>query len=240
MPVIAYFAERPWPLGLLALLIAFAAASLRIANQYERGVVFRLGRFKRTAGPGLYFIWPVIEWQTKLDLRTDEISGVECLVRWKHPQRGFVPPAEFLPIIENTELIAPLTWLVLDQALATCASWHRHGIETTMAVNISARTIGISNRACRIPGTPSTFTHALNTNNPAYTISSSSLVPETFVDTPIVNGLAYPYLNVEPKAYRFKILNGSNDRFWNLQMYCSAADMPRVEAIKAKVLGVEA
>jgi EAL domain-containing protein (putative c-di-GMP-specific phosphodiesterase class I) len=83
-----------------------------------------------------------LAFQPKLDLRTDEISGVECLVRWKHPQRGFVPPAEFLPIIENTELIAPLTWLVLDQALATCASWHRHGIETTMAVNISARTIG--------------------------------------------------------------------------------------------------
>jgi regulator of protease activity HflC (stomatin/prohibitin superfamily) len=44
--------------------------SVRIANQYERSVVFRLGKFDRTAGPGLYFIWPFIEWQTKLDLRT--------------------------------------------------------------------------------------------------------------------------------------------------------------------------
>ena len=61
-------------------------------------------------------------------------------------------------------------------------------------------------------------------------------MPETFVDTPVVNGLAYPYLNVEPKAYRFKVLNGSNDRFWNLQMYCSAADMPRVAAIKANAV----
>lgn len=44
--------------------------SVRVANQYERSVVFRLGKFDRTAGPGLYFIWPFIEWQTKLDLRT--------------------------------------------------------------------------------------------------------------------------------------------------------------------------
>jgi regulator of protease activity HflC (stomatin/prohibitin superfamily) len=44
--------------------------SVRVANQYERSVVFRLGRFDRTAGPGLYFVWPLIEWQTKLDLRT--------------------------------------------------------------------------------------------------------------------------------------------------------------------------
>lgn len=83
-----------------------------------------------------------LAFQPKLDLRTDEITGVECLVRWKHPDRGFVPPGEFLPIIENTELIAPLTWLVLDQALSTCATWRRHGLEIQMAVNISARTIG--------------------------------------------------------------------------------------------------
>ena len=53
-------------IALLALLIM----SIRIANQYERSVVFRLGKFNRTAGPGLYLVWPLIEWQTKLDLRT--------------------------------------------------------------------------------------------------------------------------------------------------------------------------
>jgi len=59
----------------LLVLIAIAAIialikSIRIANQYERSVVFRLGKFNRTAGPGLYFVWPFIEWLTKLDLRT--------------------------------------------------------------------------------------------------------------------------------------------------------------------------
>jgi regulator of protease activity HflC (stomatin/prohibitin superfamily) len=46
------------------------ALTLRIANQYQRAVIFRLGKYSRTAGPGLYFLWPFIEWQTTLDLRT--------------------------------------------------------------------------------------------------------------------------------------------------------------------------
>jgi len=51
-------------------LLALLAMSIRVANQYERSVVFRLGKFNRTAGPGLYLVWPLVEWQTKLDLRT--------------------------------------------------------------------------------------------------------------------------------------------------------------------------
>jgi FtsP/CotA-like multicopper oxidase with cupredoxin domain len=49
-----------------------------------------------------------------------------------------------------------------------------------------------------------------------------SSVPETFVDTPIVNGTAYPKLNVNPTAYRFRILNAANDRYFNLQMYVAS------------------
>jgi regulator of protease activity HflC (stomatin/prohibitin superfamily) len=62
-------------LGAVLVLIGIAAfilaiMSVRVANQYERSVVFRLGKFDRTAGPGLYFVWPFIEWLRKLDLRT--------------------------------------------------------------------------------------------------------------------------------------------------------------------------
>ncbi|MDD5772675.1 MAG: putative Ig domain-containing protein [bacterium] len=60
-----------------------------------------------------------------------------------------------------------------------------------------------------IPGTP----------NP-------SLVPEAFMDCPIVNGTAYPYINVDPKAYRFRILNACNDRFVDLQLYTAKSDLP--------------
>ena len=53
-----------------ALVLLVMAKSIRIADQYERGVVFRLGKYDRTAGPGIYIVWFLVEWQTKLDLRT--------------------------------------------------------------------------------------------------------------------------------------------------------------------------
>ncbi len=54
----------------LFLVFLLVITSVRIANQYERAVVFRLGTYSRTAGPGLYFKIPLIEWQWKIDLRT--------------------------------------------------------------------------------------------------------------------------------------------------------------------------
>ena len=53
-------------------------------------------------------------------------------------------------------------------------------------------------------------------------VPNPSIPGESFLDTPIVNGTAYPYLEVEPKAYRFRVLNASNDRFLNLQLYVAA------------------
>jgi FtsP/CotA-like multicopper oxidase with cupredoxin domain len=49
-----------------------------------------------------------------------------------------------------------------------------------------------------------------------------SIPGESFFDTMLVNGTAYPYVEVEPKAYRFRVLNASNDRFVNLQLYVAA------------------
>jgi regulator of protease activity HflC (stomatin/prohibitin superfamily) len=70
MSVIDFLASVSFLLiaGFAALILLLM--SIRVANQYERSVVFRLGRFNRTAGPGLYLVWPLIEWQDKLDLRT--------------------------------------------------------------------------------------------------------------------------------------------------------------------------
>lgn len=55
-------------------------------------------------------------------------------------------------------------------------------------------------------------------------VPNVSAVPEAFMDTPIVNGTAYPYLDVQPMPYRFRILNTSNDRFWNLQLYTAKSN----------------
>jgi regulator of protease activity HflC (stomatin/prohibitin superfamily) len=58
------------PVVVAIIVAAILARSVRIANQYERGVVFRLGKYNRTAGPGLYLVLPLVEWQIRLDLRT--------------------------------------------------------------------------------------------------------------------------------------------------------------------------
>jgi regulator of protease activity HflC (stomatin/prohibitin superfamily) len=70
MLILEFLAANPLLVVIVAVVLALLIKSLQVANQYERSVVFRLGKFNRTAGPGLYFIWPFIEWLTKLDLRT--------------------------------------------------------------------------------------------------------------------------------------------------------------------------
>ncbi|WML48070.1 fibronectin type III domain-containing protein [Neobacillus sp. PS3-34] len=55
-------------------------------------------------------------------------------------------------------------------------------------------------------------------------VPNVSAVPEAFMDTPVINGTAYPTLTVDPKAYRFRILNAANDRMWNLQLYKAASN----------------
>lgn len=57
-------------LAIIAFVLLIVIRSIRVANQYERGVVFRLGKFNRTAGPGIYLVVPFLEWQVRLDLRT--------------------------------------------------------------------------------------------------------------------------------------------------------------------------
>ena len=72
-------------------------------------------------------------------MRTGTVVGFESLVRWRHPERGVVMPDEFLPVVENTGLITPLTLTVLDLALGAVAGWRAAGHDLTVAVNLSVR-----------------------------------------------------------------------------------------------------
>jgi diguanylate cyclase (GGDEF)-like protein len=83
----------------------------------------------------------VLHYQPKLDLRADEIVSVEALLRWQHPTRGLLYPAEFLDVAESTGLIDPLTEWVLDHGIAQVARWHRDGLMLGIAVNVSARNL---------------------------------------------------------------------------------------------------
>src|SRR4051794_18456655 len=80
----------------------------------------------------------VVHYQPVVRLPSGEISGVEALVRWQHPDRGLLPPAEFIPIAEQHGLIAPLTRWVLRTVARQNAAWARAGLTLVAAVNISA------------------------------------------------------------------------------------------------------
>jgi EAL domain-containing protein (putative c-di-GMP-specific phosphodiesterase class I) len=69
------------------------------------------------------------------------VIGVEALVRWQHPTRGLLPPAEFVPLAERTGAIGDLTRWVLDNALAQARAWRDAGQDLTMAVNLAAPNI---------------------------------------------------------------------------------------------------
>jgi diguanylate cyclase (GGDEF)-like protein len=69
------------------------------------------------------------------------IDEVEALVRWQHPTRGLLPPADFVPLAERTSLIKPLTAWVLQEAARQCARWRAQGRELSIAVNVSARNL---------------------------------------------------------------------------------------------------
>jgi diguanylate cyclase (GGDEF)-like protein/PAS domain S-box-containing protein len=79
-------------------------------------------------------------YQPKFEIGSDRIVGAEALVRWVHPTRGIVPPAEFIPLAESTGLIVQVGEWVLEQACAQAAIWQRAAMPPLrLAVNVSAR-----------------------------------------------------------------------------------------------------
>ena len=79
-------------------------------------------------------------YQPKYDLRTRNVSGCEALLRWQHPERGMVSPAEFIPVLEETGLIVAVGEWVLRRACHDIRAWREQGLqEIPVAVNLSAR-----------------------------------------------------------------------------------------------------
>ncbi len=76
----------------------------------------------------------VLHYQPLVNLERDQICGFEALLRWNHPERGSIPPAEFIPLAEDTGLIVPLGEWVLRQACTEAATWPEH---LKIAVNVS-------------------------------------------------------------------------------------------------------
>jgi cyclic di-GMP phosphodiesterase Gmr len=81
----------------------------------------------------------VLYYQPKIDARSGEVHSVEALVRWDSPERGLIPPLQFISYAEESGLIGPLGQWVLQTAAGQAAQWQEQGLNLRVAVNLSAR-----------------------------------------------------------------------------------------------------
>nr|WP_320115332.1 EAL domain-containing protein [uncultured Desulfuromonas sp.] len=81
-----------------------------------------------------------IEYQPQIDLITNEVAGVEALLRWQHPQLGVIPPAQFIGLAEETNLILPLGEWVMRRVFEQCVLWKEQGyLPFRVGINVSGR-----------------------------------------------------------------------------------------------------
>jgi diguanylate cyclase (GGDEF)-like protein/PAS domain S-box-containing protein len=83
----------------------------------------------------------VLHYQPRIDIASNRCLGCEALVRWQHPRLGMVPPGEFIPLAEMSDLIQPLGLWVLEKALAQVQKWRNAGLELVVSVNLSTRNL---------------------------------------------------------------------------------------------------
>ena len=90
----------------------------------------------------------VLHYQPLVSAREGRIRGAEALVRWQHPQRGLLPPGDFIALAERTGAIGPLTEFVIDQAIKDAANWRRRGMDLEISLNLASASASDP----RIPG----------------------------------------------------------------------------------------
>lgn len=115
-------------------------SSLTIDDQLiaaTKNNILLLGQFPRALSANQLLLY----YQPKYDLKTRKPVGFEALIRWMHPERGLISPGEFIPLIEESYLIQPLTEWVLSTALAKLKEFEANGVLTTISINISPKNI---------------------------------------------------------------------------------------------------
>ena len=83
----------------------------------------------------------VMHYQPKVDIESKRVIGVECLVRWQHPEKGLIMPDKFIALAEEHGLIDNLTDQVVLQSLACAGKWSHRGLNLKVAINISANSL---------------------------------------------------------------------------------------------------
>lgn len=82
-----------------------------------------------------------LHYQPQIDVATGRTVGAEALIRWEHPRYGFVSPAEFIPLAEQSGIIRPLTRWILGEAIRQLSEWRHVGFDIGISVNLSPRNL---------------------------------------------------------------------------------------------------
>lgn len=93
-----------------------------------------------------------LAYQPTIDLNDMSPTGVEALIRWRHPTRGVVQPDDFVPLLEETGMIVEIGKWVLEEACSQGAAWHEAGYPIGMAVNVSGRQLDTDQLLADIEG----------------------------------------------------------------------------------------
>jgi len=80
--------------------------------------------------------------QPKVELATGKVKGAEALARWRHPNKSIVAPYAFIKPLEDNGMIDELTWIMLRKAAAFCSAWRATGVDATVSVNLSLKSLG--------------------------------------------------------------------------------------------------
>jgi len=96
-----------------------------------------LSRLRQALGENEFELY----YQPKLSLSSGQVTGVEALLRWNHTERGLVSPDEFIPTLELSDLIHPVTLWVVETSIRQCKAWHDAGHPLTIAANVSTRNL---------------------------------------------------------------------------------------------------
>jgi diguanylate cyclase (GGDEF)-like protein len=121
-----------------------------------------------------------VHFQPIINLDTGSITGLEALVRWEHPERGLVPPGQFIPLAEETGLIVPIGAWVLDGVARQLAEWTDSGLvdeALAVSVNLSAVQLGRPDLATTIGDTLER--HGIRPNRVCLEITESALMDDT-------------------------------------------------------------
>ena len=91
-----------------------------------------------------------LHYQPKVDMQRGVVTGAEALIRWRHPERGLIQPANFLPVTENNDFSIKLGDWVIGEALRQADAWHHQGLHLSISINIAARHLSLPDFTARL------------------------------------------------------------------------------------------